>query len=175
MDIIFLTNFDFVESLAPLDSNLAGKYFRGALTQAQEIDLKNIIGSNLLNALKYRVLNKQVVGPYHQLLEKVQYFLAYSTIVHLIFIVNMKIANAGVVKTGDQNMTPSTWTEMVALRDYYTKKMDFFCMELQKYLLQNRNLFPELDDCACEALKAHLRSAASSGLWLGGVRDKYIR
>lgn len=174
MDIVFLTNFELVESLAPLDSGLAGKYFRSALTEAQEIDLKNILGSSLLNALKYRVLNKQVSGPYHELLDKIQYYLAYATIVHLIFIVNLKIANAGVLKTGDENMAPSAWTEMTALRDYYQKRADFFCYELQLYILKNKSLFPELDSCACEKIKSNLKSAATTGLWLGGVRDKYL-
>lgn len=175
MEIVFLTNREFIESLGPVDSNIAGKWLRSALTQAQEIDLKNIIGSNLLSSLKYRVKEKAVTGPYYELLQKIQYYLAYLTLVNLTVMVNHKIANAGVVRTGDDNMTPANWNELVAVKDYYQHKADFFCMEVQKYLLHNRNQFPELDDCTCEALRAHLRSAASSGLWLGGVRDKYLR
>lgn len=175
MDIIFLTNEQFIKDLAPVDENIAGKYLRSALTQAQEIDLKNIIGSSLLNALKYRVLNKTVVGPYHELLEKIQYFLAYATLTNLTMIVNYKVANAGVVRTGDDNMTPVAFADLVAIKDYYRKKADFFCYELQLYLCKNSNLFPELDSCSCSKIRSNLSSAASSGLWLGGVRDKYIR
>lgn len=174
MEIVYLTNEEFIKSLAPVDENIASKYLRSALTQAQEIDLKSVIGSSLLDALKYRVLNKRVSGPYYELLQKVQQYLAYATITNLTMIVNLKIANAGVVKTGDQNMTPSTWTELTAIRDYYTKKMDYFCYELQLYLAKNASKFPELDSCACDRIKSNLRSAATTGLWLGGVRDKYL-
>lgn len=175
MDVVFLTNENFIKSLAPVDENIAGKYLRSALTQAQEIDLKNILGSSLLGALKQRVLNEEVTGNYIELLDKIQYYLAYATLVNLSMVVGFKVANAGVLKTGDENMTPSTWTELTAVRDYYQKKADYFCLELQKYLCDNKSLFPELDSCSCNKIKSNLSSAATSGLWLGGIRDKYLK
>ena len=48
------------------------------------------------------------------------------------------------------------------------------CRDLQRWLLDNRAAFPELRGCDCDAIQANLRSAASCGLWLGGVRGKKL-
>ena len=55
---------------------------------------------------------------------------------------------------------------------YYQGKADACCVTLQQWLLDNRDAFPELDDCSCRAIRANLRSAASCGIWLGGVRGR---
>ena len=171
---VFLTNETFIKDLANIDENLAGKYLRSALDEAQEISLREILGDCLLDTLKGMVEDKTLDGVYKELVEKCQYVLAYRTIVSLCMISTYKIANVGTVTTRDDNVDNLSWKDLTGVREYYTHKADFYTLLLQKYLLQNKSSFPELKECDCTRLKANLRSSASSGLWLGGARGRKL-
>ena len=81
-----------------------------------------------------------------------------------------KIANVGTVTTSDDNVSNLAWGDLLRVREYYTHRADYYTYLLQKFLLNNKSKYPELKDCDCNRSKANLKSSASSGLWLGGVR-----
>ena len=171
-----LTSEAFVKSVSSISDNVAGKYIQSSIREAQEIGLKSILGSCLLTALKEKGLAKQFDLPenvaYKDLVDKCQYYLAYTTIVELTNKVSYKIGNFGVVKSNDENLTVATQDEIAKMQYYYQSKADFCALELQNWVLENRNLFPELDDCTCRKIHSNLYSAATCGLWLGGPRGK---
>lgn len=175
MKQILLTSEAFIKGLCNIDENLAGKFLKSALVEAQEIDLKSVLGDCLLDSLKNMVAAKkeeevEIPEPYAELLNKVQYVLAYRTITSLCIMATYKLANVGTVVTSDDNVHNLSWSDLTAVREYYTHKGDEYTRQLQTYLLENRSSFPELKACDCNRLKANLYSAASSGLWLGGAR-----
>lgn len=174
MDIVLLTSEKFIKGLCNIDDNLAGKYLVSALQEAQEINLREILGDCLLEALKGRVQDKSLEGMYEELVEKCQYVLAYRTIASLCIMATYKIANVGTVVTSDDNVTNLAWGDLTRVREYYIHKADYYTLLLQKFLLQNKSDFPELRECDCNRIKANLRSSASSGLWLGGVRGRRL-
>lgn len=179
MTQIFLTNEKFIKGLCNIDENLAGKYLKSALQEAQEIDLREVLGDCLLESLKNKVAaaqEEEVEMPsiYQELLEECQYVLAYRTITSLCVVATYKIANVGTVTTSDDNVHNLSWSDLVAVKDYYMHKADAFTRKLQNFLLENKASFPELRECDCNRLKSHLKSAASSGLWLGGARARKL-
>lgn len=174
MDIVLLTSEKFVKDLTPIDENLANKFLRSALIEAQEIGLREILGSCLLDTLKGKVQDKTLDGVYKELVEKCQYVLAYKALTTLCIQCTYKIANVGTVTTRDDNVDNLSWKDLTGVREYYTHKADFYTLLLQKYLLQNKSSFPELKECDCTRLEANLKSSASSGLWLGGVRGRKL-
>lgn len=175
MTTVLLTSEEFIKELVQLDSNLASKYLKGALTEAQEIGLREVIGDCLLDALKNYVRakseeNVEIPAPYQELLDKIQYVLAYRTMAALTVVNSFKLANVGTVITRDDNVDNLSWSDLTRVREYYTHKADYFTKLLQNYLLENKKDFPELRACDCARIKSHLRSSASTGLWLGGAR-----
>lgn len=178
MTQVFLTSERFIKSLCNIDDNLAGKYLSSALQEAQEINLREVIGDCLLEALKNKILAKEdgveIPEDYKELIEKCQYVLAYRTIASLCIMATYKIANVGTVTTSDDNVNNLPWGDLLRVREYYTHKADYYTLLLQRFLLQNKSRYPELKECDCERIKAHLRSSASSGLWLGGVRGRRL-
>ena len=171
MTQVFLTNERFIKSLCNIDDNLAGKYLSSALQEAQEIDLKQILGSSLLDTLKGMIASgEEIPEDYKELIEECQYVLAYRTISILCIMSTYKIANVGAVTTSDDNVSNLAWGDLLRVREYYTHKADYYTYLLQKFLLDNKSKYPELKDCDCNRIKASLKSSASSGLWLGGVR-----
>lgn len=173
---ILLSSETFIKSVTNISDNISGKFILSSLREAQEVSLKSIIGTPLLEKLKSLVEKEEIDAAenqmYKYLVNKCQYYLAYMTIVELIFKVSYKIGNAGLVKATDENMQIASYSEMVAQKEYYQGKADFHCMEIQNYILDNRSAYPEIDDCSCRKIHANLYSAASCGIFLGGARGK---
>lgn len=174
-----LTSEAFVKEVSSISDNIAGKYILPSIREAQEVALKSILGSCLLNRLKAIGTAKQFDLPenaaYKDLVDRCQYFLAYTAIVEVTNKVSYKIGNFGVAKSQDENLQVATQDEIGKMQYYYQSKADFCALELQQWLLDNKGYLPELNDCACDKIKANLHSAASCGLWLGGARGKVVR
>lgn len=173
---ILLSSEIFIKSVTNISDNVAGKYILSSLREAQEVGLKNIIGESLLEKLKSLVKDEKISDQenirYKDLLNKCQYYLAYQTIVEIVYKVSYKIGNAGVVKTTDDNLQVATMDEIIAQKEYYQGKADFHCMEVQNYILQDMADYPEVDDNLCKKIHATLHSAATCGFFLGGARGK---
>lgn len=176
---VLLSSEAFIKSVTNISDNVAGKYILTSLREAQEVRLKSILGDCLLDKLKDLVrseeIDKEENARYKNLIDKCQYYLAYMTIVELIFKVSYKIGNAGLVKTTDENLQVASLDEIITQKEFYQGKADFYCMELQNYILDNRSLFPEVDECTCRRIHSNLYSAASCGFFVGGARGKRRR
>ena len=171
MEVTLLFQESFVKGLLPVSENVAGGYMRTAMFEAQEIDLKNILGSCLLDKLKAVAdegsLDEDV---YTATIDKCLFYLAYRTLARLIPKVTYKVASAGTFQVNDERMLPLTREAANALVDEYTNSADFFAYELQGWLLEHKSELPELCGCDCQRIKSNLMSAATCGIWLGGFR-----
>lgn len=176
---ILLSSETFIKSVTNISDNVAGKYILSSLREAQEVSLKSIIGDALLEKLKSLVKSGSIDNHenvrYKYLLNKCQYYLAYMTIVELIYKVSYKIGNAGVVKASEENLQVATMDEIIAQKEFYQGKADFHCMEVQNYILEDMTDFPEVNECLCRKIHATLHSAATCGFFLGGARGKRRR
>ena len=191
MKEILLTSEASVKGLTAISDNVESKYLLPAIREAQEIYLREIIGDPLLDKLKWCVDNDAFRGsfsteafdesfqadtgsnqPYKDLLNKIQYYLAYKAVAELIPKVSYKIANKGVVKTSDDKVQNATYDEIVLQRDYYISRADYYCLLLQNFILAHKANYPELTEQQANEIHATLKSAASCGIWLGGPRGK---
>ena len=173
---IILTSEKFVKSVTSVSDNIAGKYILPSLREAQEQGLKGILGDALLAKLKGLVATKQIDeesnASYKILLDRCQYYLAYTAIVEVTNKVSYKIGNFGVAKSSDENLQVASQDEIGKMQYYYQSKADAHCLDLQNFLLQNRSDYPELTENCCHTIKSNLHSAASCGIFLGGSRGK---
>ena len=172
---ILLTSEAFVKSVTNVSDNLAGKYILPSIREAQEQGLKSILGDCLLSKVKHLFNTDSLEGIYKELVDHCQYYLAYSAIVEVTNKVSFKIGNFGVAKSTDENLQVASYDEIVKMQYYYQTKVDAYCLELQQWLLQNKESLPELTECHCRKLSSNLHSAASCGVYLGGARGKNRR
>lgn len=172
---ILLTSEAFVKSVTNVSDNLAGKYILPSIREAQEQGLKSILGDCLLSKVKHLFNTDSLEGIYKELVDHCQYYLAYAAIVEVTNKVSFKIGNFGVAKSTDENLQVASYDEIVKMQYYYQTKVDAYCLELQQWLLQNRESIPELTECHCRRLSSNLHSAASCGVYLGGGRGKIRR
>ena len=169
---ILLTSEAFVKSVTNVSDNLAGKYILPSIREAQEQGLKSILGDCLLSKVKHLFNTDSLQGIYKELVDHCQYYLAYAAIVEVTNKVSFKIGNFGIAKSTDENLQVASYDEIVKMQYYYQTKVDAYCLELQQWLLQNRESIPELTECQCRRLSSNLHSAASCGIFLGGARGK---
>ena len=109
---ILLSSATFIKSVTNISDNVAGKFLLPSLREAQEVGLRGIVGDCLLAKLKElaatdpdthtRPIDEAENAPYKDLVEKAQYYLAFSTLVDLCNRVTYKVANFGVAKTSDE-------------------------------------------------------------------------
>lgn len=167
---ILLTSPDFIRSATQVSDNLQDKYIYEAIREAQDIGLQEVLGTNLLDALRNYVYDNDIPDKYQVLLDKCQWFLAYSVIANLTVSITFKINNIGLNTTTDDNVQIPSVSDTFKLRDYYQKKADHYRLMLQNFLLDNRNDYPELSEGQCRKIHSCLYSGASSNLFLGGKR-----
>ena len=179
MEEILLTSEDFIKEVSNISDNVNGKFILPSIREAQEQGLRGIIGDCLLAKLKDLVRIGEIDRPenawYKGVIDRSQYYLAYTAIVELTNKVSYKIGNFGVTKTTDENLQVATWEEIIQQQSYYQAKADSYCLDLQNWILENRTHLPELSACQCNRIKATLHSSATCGLVLGGLRGKVRR
>lgn len=175
MTNILLIGEDFVKTHSGLNENVWGAYLAPAIRDAQDIKLQSILGSNLYKTILQMVDVEMVTDQYLTLLEDyIQIYLMYQTLSDLVPIIGVKLSNLGVVVSNDEHITNLSQSERELVQNSFMYKADFYAKRMQEYLLENRNLFPELDDCTCNTIKSNLDSSASTGLWLGGMRGRRL-
>lgn len=164
-----------IKNLTNLSDNMNGKLLLPAIREAQDINLREILGDDLLNSLVYYASQSQdeIPDAYYSLLVKCQYYLAYQAISNICMITSVKIDNAGLQRISDEHMEPLSVGDVNQITSYYQKKADYYCLLLQNFLIDNRTDYPELDECQCNKIQSHLYSSASCGIVLGGPRSKY--
>lgn len=173
---IILIKAERVKEITSISDNVAGKYLKPSIREAQECGLRSILGDALLDTIKARIADETIGLPENArlrtIIERSEYYLAYRAVAETSMKVSYKVANFGVAKSTDTNLQVASQDEIVKLQFYYESKADDACYKLQSFLLDNRSLYPELTDNHCNQIKSNLTSSASCGLWLGGARGR---
>lgn len=175
---VLLTSENRIKALSPLSDNLAGKYLLPTIKIVQDIHLADTIGKCLVRTLQEMIAEKTLDEneAYKDLLNiYIQPYLTYMVLSNLTDILANKLVNAGVMQMDDEHQNNSYRTDKNDLQLYYLRQADSYKRILQEFLLQNRDAFPELDECECNRIKDNLNTAYSGGVWLGGPRGKMYR
>lgn len=176
MNRILLVSANFIKNISNISDNISGKLIEPAIWEAQNEGLRGILGDSLVNRLEELVdtgdIDREGYEMYKQLLNKCQYFLAYTAIANICMLTAVKIDNAGLEQVSDEKMDPLDMDDSFRLQSFYQKKADYLCHQLQNYVLNNKAAYPELKECDCRMMRSNLFSAATTGLWLGGIRGR---
>ena len=171
---VLLCSEKFIKEVTSISDNLYGKYILPSLREAQDIGLRGILGDCLLERLRQLVadgtLTEEGNGMYHALVNRCQYYLAYMTVVEVLNKASFKVGNFGVSRATDEHLQAAGHDDIARQGYYWQSKADACCWQLQQWLLDNREAFPELNDCDCSRMRSNLHSAATCGIWLGGAR-----
>lgn len=173
---VLLVDPNFIRATTNISNNMNDKYLHSAIRESTDIDLEEIYGSKLLEKVKDLVASGEIQNDenekYKELLDKSKYFLAYSSISRIVVISSAKIDSMGVNTADDDHVDSLDLKEIFQLEKYYRNKADYYKKKLQLYLQENYKNLPELYDCNLYGIDSNTYSAASTGIWLGGIRGK---
>lgn len=159
----------YVKTQSNIQDNVWGDFLTPAIREAQDIELQPIIGRPLYKKILKEVEEKDVEERFKTLIEDwIQPYLLYQTIVSLIPIIGTKLGNIGTVISNDEHVQNISSSERENLEYRYRYLADHYKSELQKYLLANKDLYPELTSTCLKNL--NLKSSNSLPLWTGGIR-----
>lgn len=177
MKNILLISEDKVKTLSNLDNNIFGKWLLPAIREAQDVNLQSIIGSCLYNHILNLVDSGEITSSINELYKdlldnQIQDFLLYQSIVNTLPLINVHLANMGSIVSNDEHIQTLSQGNIDLVRGYYQGLTDVYQKRLQDYLLNNKESFPELNECMCEGVKPNLKSNTNTcGIWLGGLRN----
>lgn len=176
MKNILLCSPDFVRLNSNISDNVNSKVLATAIREVQEDELQEILGQLLFEKLQGLVedgsIEQEENAKYKNLLDKAQMFITYRVIAEIIVMLNMKIDNAGLIQTSDENMTPMSLDETMTMKQHYDTKASHYAYLLQNYLMEHLNEIPELTECQAWKIRSTLYSAASPSVFLGGARGR---
>lgn len=176
MTKILLISEDYVKTNSALGENTWGKFLLPAIREAQDINLQIYLGECLYNTILGMVQDGSITAstnePYKALLDDyIQPFLLYQVQANIVPIINVKMGNIGSVVSNDEHIQTLSQGNIELVKSDFQNKADFYAKRMLDFMLNHRTDF-DLDECACKTLHAHLHSAATTGIWLGGLCGK---
>lgn len=176
MKNILLCSPDFVRLNSNISDNVNSKVLATAIREVQEDELQEILGQLLFEKLQGLVedgsIEQEENAKYKNLLDKAQMFITYRVIAEIIVMLNMKIDNAGLIQTRDENMDYMGLDDTMTMKNYYDTKASHYAYLLQNYLMEHLSEIPELTECQAWKIRSTLYSAASPSVFLGGARGR---
>lgn len=176
MDNVLLCSPDFIRLNSNISDNVNSKVLATAIREVQDDELQEILGQLLFDKLKSMVNDGSISDvenkPYKDVLDKSQMFITYRVIAELVVMLNMKIDNAGLIQTRDENMDYMNIDDTFTMKNHYDTKASHYAYLLQNYLMEHLNEIPELTECQAWKIRSTLYSAASPSVFLGGARGR---
>lgn len=176
-NILFVSE-SYVKTNSGLNDNLFGKSLLPAIREAQDIYLQQIIGSTLYKKL-IELVDEDTIGDdknaiYKELLDEyVRSYMLYQTIVQVIPVTNVKLSNYGTTLSDDQYLVNLSQGDAELIEKHYSILADFYARRLQEFILNNCKEL-NVDVCTCDGIRANLKNAATSNIFLGGQRGRVI-
>ena len=177
MNKVLLCSEDYIKTNSALNDNLWGKFLLPAIREAQNINLQTYLGECLYKTILGMVQDGSITAStnevYKALLDDyVQPYLLYQVQANIIPTINVKLGNIGSVLSNDEHISTLSQANIDLVQSDFQHKADFYAQRILNFILNHSSEF-NLDECACKELKAHLNSAASTTIWLGGLSGQH--
>ena len=165
-----------VKSWGVINLNVNESEIGNAIRISQEIYLRDIVGTDLVEHVQRLVYNKiqglpdtiddEANEAYKVLLDDyLTPVLVYRTAVELCTLMTLKIRNMGVVKNNDTNVQATSAGDVKYMSEYYSTFFNDKVNRLMDFLCGNKEAFEEVPEgfCTCSSKPRYART----GLWLG--------
>lgn len=165
-----------VKTWGVINLNVNESEIGNAIRISQEIYLRDIVGTDLVERVQRLVYNKiqglpdtiddEVNEAYKVLLDDyLTPVLVYRAAVELCTLMTLKIRNMGVVKNNDTNVQATSAGDVKYMSEYYSTFFNDKVNRLMDFLCGNKEAFEEVPDnfCTCSSKPRYART----GLWLG--------
>ena len=169
MNIGFI-DVDTIKNNSILDSNIDDKLIEFSIDKAQEINIMQLLGTELYNTLSTKILNNTIGGYYQTLLDiYISKALIEWTIYYLYTDSAYRFTNKSVVKRTNDNTTNVDDSVIRDLKRNQKSIAEFYNNRVVEFLLNNQAQFPEWLSYSkiMGFLGQRNRKYTSSGIYIG--------
>lgn len=163
-DLIYYMSVNDLKENSTLDNNIEDKILQRSIIDAQSIDIQNILGTDLYNAINTKIVAGTLTGVYKSLMDNYIFdcLLKYAIYRSLPYVAD-KLTNAGVIKHEGEyyKATKPTPLQIIALND-----AEFYSNRLKDYLYWNDDDFPEYSTNTNEDIDPNITNSYFSGIQL---------
>lgn len=143
MNFVYLIGTSYLKENTPLNENLDDKLLKSAIKEAQEIYIRDIIGSGLYDELQSQAfagtlsnLNSTLLNNY------VAPCLKYYTLVESMLPLTFKFLNKSVATRTAEFAQPIGTSELSLIEQRYRDKAEYYADRLRNYLKENTTDYP---------------------------------
>lgn len=168
----------YIKDNSNLNDNAFGKNLLPAIRQAQDVYCQQIIGSTLYHKL-IDLVDSGDIGEvenalYKELLDEyVRDYILYQTLVQIVPMLSVKLSNYGATLSSDQYLVNLSQGDAELIEKHYSILADFYARRLQEFILNHCDGL-NVDVCTCDGIRANLKNAATTGIFLGGQRGRKL-
>lgn len=177
MSIVYLISAQYIKDRSIINENVDNKYLNSTIVMCQDINLQQLLGSDLYNEIKTQVTASTLTAANTTLLNN--YILPYLLNLvqaEIVIPATFKITNQSVVTKNSEVGSSVDARQLQMLKGQLDNQAQFYGERMRKYLLANTATYPlylngntDIDDIRPE------NTAYSSGIFLGNTRRKGYR
>jgi len=172
-NFVYYISVTYLKDNTPLNENLDDKLLKASIKEAQEIYIRDIVGSGVYDELQDQAYNDTLTTDNRTLLDTyIAPCLKYYTLVESMMPLTFKFLNKTVASRNSEDATPVTTDELTMIEKRYRDKAEYYAGRLRAYLKENPNLYPLYLNYGTgfDAIQPS-NTAFFGGMYLGGTDD----
>lgn len=168
-EFAFFMTEQYLKENTPLDDNIDSKLIRTAIREAQDIYIRDLIGSGVYNQLCEQIIASTVSADNETLLKQyiqpcMKYYVLYESAQTLSF----QAVNKGIVTRSSEWQQPAEITAITELMNKWKDRGEYYAQRLKDYLCENHAIYPLYQNPGPGADVIHpSNSKLYGGLFLG--------
>ncbi len=142
-NFVYFISTSYLKDNTPLNENLDDKILKSSIKEAQEIYIRDIIGSGIYDELQTQAYAGTLTADNTTLLDSyIAPCLKYYTLVESMLPLTFKFMNKSVASRSSENATPATPSDLTHIEQRYRDKAEYYGERLRDYLKEYPTRYP---------------------------------
>jgi hypothetical protein len=170
---VYFVSVTYLKDNTPLNENLDDKLLKSSIKEAQEIYIRDVIGSGIYDELQDQAYNGTLTADNTTLLDSyIAPCLKYYTLTESMLPMTFKFMNKSVASRNSENATAITPQELSLIEQRYRDKAEYYAERLRDYLKENPTIYPKyLNPGTGFDVIRPKNTAFFGGMYLPGTND----
>jgi len=172
-NFVYLISVTYLKDNTPINENLDDKLLKSSIKEAQEIYIRDVIGSGIYDELQDQAYNGTLTADNTTLLDSyIAPCLKYYTLTESMLPMTFKFMNKSVASRNSENATAITPQELSLIEQRYRDKAEYYAERLRDFLKENPTLYPKyLNPGSGFDVIRPKNTAFFGGMYLPGTND----
>ena len=135
-NFVYFISTQYLRDNSPINENVDPKLLKSAIKEAQEIYIRDVIGSGIYDELQDQAYNDTLTTDNRTLLDSyIAPYLKYYSLTESMLPMTFKFMNKSVATRNSENATPITTSELTQIEQRYRDKAEYYAIVTGKHRL----------------------------------------